>query len=71
MTVSNSTESKNNELALKRIAALEEQLEQSLKTNAALDRELQVASKTIVRRNSLLGKIENHMWKIACRLNWR
>lgn len=49
MTTSNEIESKNNELALKRIAILEEKLMQTLKANDVLNRELQVASKTIVR----------------------
>lgn len=52
-TVSNGIESKNNELALKGIATLEEKLEQALKANDALERELQVASKTIVRKKLL------------------
>lgn len=52
-TVSNDIGSKNNELTQNRIAILEEKLEQTLKANNALDRELQVASKTIVRMKRL------------------
>lgn len=48
-TVSNDIGSKKNELTQTRIAFLEEKVEQTLKANNGLDRELQVASKTIVR----------------------
>lgn len=58
MTVSLDIENKNNEVAQKRIAILEEKLEQTHKVNDALNQELQVASKTIVRINALVESLE-------------
>lgn len=49
MTIANELQRKNGEAAQKQLTMLQEKLELSLKANETLDRELQLASRTIVR----------------------
>lgn len=51
VTVANELQRKNGEAARKQLTMLQERLELSLKANETLDRELQLASRTVVRVN--------------------